>query len=150
MSASEEIKSTAAAEDVKSEKPKADSTTKVEEKPAKETSKPAAKPEASKAEAPKTEAPKKETSAKKEEKPAVKAPVKKEEKPAKVASSTVVLSQPVATYRAPADEFIGKTFGGTVTVVDTVDNFYKVQFVRAGVGVTEAYMKCQEVDACRS
>lgn len=60
----------------------------------------------------------------------------------------VILKRPVSTFRGPNAELLCKPFGGKITVLGIVGNFYKVQFVRAGFGSVTAYVLCQEVERC--
>lgn len=64
---------------------------------------------------------------------------------------TVTLTRSVGTYRGPSEAFLGKPFGGTVQLSDRTSDgqYYKVNYVRSGVGLVTGYMRCREVDSCR-
>lgn len=64
---------------------------------------------------------------------------------------TVTLTRPVGTYRGPSEAFLGKPFGGSVQLSDRTNDgqYYKVSYVRSGVGLVTGYMLCREVDSCR-
>lgn len=97
---------------------------------------------------------------KNQSKPAAKEEVKSEVKDAVKEEATekslsaypfnVTLTHPVATYRGPSLSFVGKHFGGKITVTGESGDFYKVTFVRSEFGLTTSYMLRQEVEKCRS
>lgn len=64
---------------------------------------------------------------------------------------TVTLTRSVGTYRGPSESFLGKSFGGTAQLSDRTSDgqYYKVSYVRSGVGRVTGYMLCREVDSCR-
>lgn len=62
----------------------------------------------------------------------------------------IQLKRSVRTFRGPSVELVNRPFsGGRIEVIDTISNFYKVRFVRAGFGLVTAYMLCEEVARCR-
>lgn len=62
----------------------------------------------------------------------------------------VVVKRPIRTFRGPSVELLNKPFGGKLTVLESVGDFYKVRFVRAGFGSVTAYVLCEEVIRCTS
>lgn len=64
---------------------------------------------------------------------------------------TVNLTRALSVFRGPSTKVVGKSFGGKITVVGTAGTeFYRVTFVRSGLGLVEGYMLRKEVDGCRS
>lgn len=62
----------------------------------------------------------------------------------------IQLMKPVTTYRGPSRSFAGKSFGGVITVLDSVnDEFLRVSFVRSGLGLCEAFVLTEEVSRCQ-
>ena len=61
----------------------------------------------------------------------------------------VTLSSPITIFRGPSEYFPVGSFGGMLQVVGKVREFYSVDYVRAGLGLTHGYALQREVDACR-
>lgn len=61
----------------------------------------------------------------------------------------VTLSSPVIIFRGPSECFPVGSFGGMLHVTGKVQEFYCVDYVRAGLGLTHGYALQREVDSCR-
>lgn len=66
-----------------------------------------------------------------------------------IESEYVTLSSPVTIFRGPSECFPVGSFGGMLQVVGKIREFYSVDYVRAGLGLTHGYALQREVDACR-
>ena len=62
----------------------------------------------------------------------------------------IILKRAIRTFRGPSTELLNKPFGGKLTVLSCIGDFYKVQFIRAGFGSVTAYVLCKEVERCIS
>lgn len=61
----------------------------------------------------------------------------------------VTLSSPVIIFRGPSECFPVGSFGGMLHVTGKVQEFYCVDYVRAGLGLTHGYALQREVNSCR-